>query len=277
MITTPKQQINVKLDLTQGWLNRRPIEVKQSDNETRFVVIRLTNMLPLNIVGYTPVIFFKRNDDKVLQNMAQVINAEEGEFFIKLSSTHLAINGKLTIEVVLFKGENKIMSFPHFDLTVVDSIHDEETFNPSEEDVSILWEMLGKIESVVSKLEGEYAEFEQGINQQFQASQTLRDESFAQSENLRETTFAQSEVSRNTTFTQSEEFRSNIFTQSEQQRVNTFTQAETSRNEAETQRQSQENSRQLSETTRQETFNQMVKDMQELCNALQLLSYDIVE
>lgn len=313
MSITPKQQINIKLDLTQGWMNNRAISLKQADNETRFLVIRLTNLLPLNITGYLPVIFIKRADDQILKGLGQVLNAENGELAFKLKSEHLAINGSLVFEVVLTKDETKIMSFPHFTLSVVDSIHDEDVFTPSEDDMSILWEALGKIQSVVPRLEQEYKEFELGITEQFQSAQELRDEAFTQSEALRTSTFNQSENTRATTFTQNEQQRNSAFTQAESQRNNTFTQAEETRKtsfehseaqrneafasaelerdssenirkEAETQRQFQEQTRQQAETDRQQAeeerrkeFAIMEEKVDKVYDSTITLSYVIVE
>lgn len=209
MSISPKQQINIKLDLTQGWINQRTIELKQGDNETRFLVIRLTNVLPLNITGYTPVVFFKRADNKILQKIGQVINHENGEFALVLNSSHLAVEGGLTIEVVLFKGESKVMSFPQFRLTIAGSIHDDdEAFDPTEEEMSALWQIIGEMQNTIASLEKEYISFEEEKEQQFQTNEARREGN---------------------------------------------------------------------ETTRQETFNKLMEDVQELCDSSQLLAYDIVE
>jgi len=208
MSITPKQQINIKLDLTQGWMNNRAISLKQADNETRFLVIRLTNLLPLNITGYLPVIFIKRADNQILKGLGQVLNAENGELAFKLKSEHLAINGSTIFEVVLTKDETKIMSFPHFTLNVVDSLHDEDIFTPSEEDLSILWEMIGEMQNTIASLEKEYISFEEEKERQFQENEIIRE---------------------------------------------------------------------ANETARQDAFQQLVEDVQELCNTSQLLAYDIIE
>ena len=208
MSITPKQQINIKLDLTQGWMNNRAISLKQADNETRFLVIRLTNLLPLNITGYLPVIFIKRADNQILKGLGQVLNAENGELAFKLKSEHLAINGSTIFEVVLTKDETKIMSFPHFTLNVVDSLHDEDIFTPSEEDLSILWEMIGEMQNTIASLEKEYISFEEEKERQFQENEIIRE---------------------------------------------------------------------VNETARQDAFQQLVEDVQELCNTSQLLAYDIIE
>ena len=208
MQVIPKQQINIKLDLTQGWVNNRDVSLKQCDNETRFLVVRLTNTLPLNITNYQPVMFVKRSDGKILKGLCQILNAEEGEFVFKLKSEHLASKGSLIFEVVLTKDETKIMSFPHFTLNVVDSLHDEDVFAPSEEDLSILWEMIGKMQNTIASLEKEYISFEEEKERQFQENEIIRE---------------------------------------------------------------------VNETARQDAFQQLVEDVQELCNTSQLLAYDIIE
>ena len=293
MPIVPRQQINIKLDLTQGWLNSRSVSLKQCDNETRFLVVRLTNTLPLNIASYQPVMFVKRSDGKILKGLCQTLNAEEGEFVFKLKSEHLAVNGLLTFEIVLTKDGTKIMSFPHFNLNVVDSLHDEDVFTPTEDDLSILWEVIGRMQASIEEIEKKYKQFEQEKESEFQTSEANRSSIFTQSENARQSTFTQNENQRGSiftqneaqragTFTQSESDRHNAFTQSEANRQTTFTQAEsvrqqaeTSRQQAENTRQSQESARQQAEALRQETFEGMQDTVQEIYSTT--LKYRIVE
>ena len=266
MSITPKQQINIKLDLTQGWMNNRAISLKQADNETRFLVIRLTNLLPLNIVGYQPVVFVKRNDGQILKGLGQVLNAEEGEFVFKLSSNHLAVNGSTIFEVVLTKDETKIMSFPHFTLNVVDSLHDEDVFAPSEDDLSILWEVIGRMQTVLDELDGKFEQFEQEKELEFQARETDRQNIFLQSENARQSAFAQSETQR-----------TNTFAQSEASRQDAFTQTENTRQQGETERQLAEMNRQQAEIERTEAFSAMEEKVDKVYNSTITLLYDVVE
>lgn len=253
MPVVPRQQINIKLDLTQGWLNSRSVSLKQCDNETRFLVVRLTNTLPLNIASYQPVMFVKRSDGKILKGLCQTLNAEEGEFVFKLKSEHLAVNGLLTFEIVLTKDGTKIMSFPHFILNVVDSLHDEDVFTPSEDDLSILWEVIDRMQNAMNNLDGRFEQFEQEKELEFQAN----------------------EANRLSTFTQSENARQSTFTQNEAQRASVFEQSENSRQQAENTRQSQESARQQAETLRQETFEGMQDTVQEVYSTT--LKYRIVE
>ena len=74
----PEQIIRVKLDLVKGWENKQYIEIKQSDNDTRYLLIRLTNLLPMNITGYQPTLMVKRADGKVLSTLCQVTQADKG-------------------------------------------------------------------------------------------------------------------------------------------------------------------------------------------------------
>ena len=253
MPVVPRQQINIKLDLTQGWLNSRSVSLKQCDNETRFLVVRLTNTLPLNIASYQPVMFVKRSDGKILKGLCQTLNAEEGEFVFKLKSEHLAVNGLLTFEIVLTKDGTKIMSFPHFALNVVDSLHDEDVFTPTEDDLSILWEVIDRMQNAMNNLDGRFEQFEQEKELEFQAN----------------------EANRLSTFTQSENARQSTFTQNEARRASAFEQSETSRQQAENMRQSQESARQQAEVSRQETFEGMQDTVQEVYSMT--LKYRIVE
>lgn len=170
----PRQTFYIQLDLEKGWVNSRSISLKQADNETRFLIIRLTNLLPLNIADYQPVIFVKRTDGQILKGLGQVLKPEQGEFAFKLTSHHLAVNGSVTLEVVLTKDENKIISFPHFSISVADSLHDEDVFEPSEEELSILWEIIGRMQNAYAEMEEQYNQFEQDKNLVFQANESNR-------------------------------------------------------------------------------------------------------
>lgn len=266
MQVIPKQQINIKLDLTQGWVNNRDVSLKQCDNETRFLVVRLTNTLPLNITNYQPVMFVKRSDGKILKGLCQILNAEEGEFVFKLKSEHLAVNGLLIFEIVLTKDETKIMSFPHFTLNVVDSLHDEDIFTPSEEDLSILWQIIGKMQTVLDELDGKFEQFEQEKELEFQARETDRQNIFLQSENARQSAFTQSETQR-----------TNTFAQSEASRQDAFTQTENTRQQGEAERQLAEMNRQQAETERVEAFSAMEEKVDKVYNSTITLLYDVVE
>lgn len=262
----PEQIIKIKLDLIEGWKNKQTIEIKQADNETRFLVIRLTNLLPLNIVGYQPVVFVKRADNQILKGLGQVLNAENGELAFKLKSEHLASKGSLIFEVVLTKDETKIMSFPHFTLNVVDSLHDEDVFAPSEDDLSILWEVIGRMQTVLDELDGKFEQFEQEKELEFQARETDRQNIFLQSENARQSAFAQSETQR-----------TNTFAQSEASRQDAFTQTENTRQQGEAERQLAEMNRQQAETERVEAFSAMEEKVDKVYNSTITLLYDVVE
>ena len=288
MQVIPKQQINIKLDLTRGWVNNRDVSLKQCDNETRFLVVRLTNTLPLNIASYQPVMFVKRSDGKILKGLCQTLNAEEGEFVFKLKSEHLASKGSLIFEVVLTKDETKIMSFPHFTLNVVDSLHDEDVFAPSEDDLSILWEVIGRMQASIEEIETKYKQFKQEKESEFQTSEANRSSIFTQSENARQSTFTQNEnqrgniftqneAQRASTFTQSESDRHNAFTQSEANRQTTFTQAESVRQQEEAERQLAEMNRQQAEIERAEAFSAMEEKVDKVYNSTITLLYDVVE
>ena len=170
-----------------------------------------------------------------------------------MKSEHLAVNGLLTFEIVLTKDGTKIMSFPHFILNVVDSLHDEDVFTPSEDDLSILWEVIDRMQNAMNNLDGRFEQFEQEKELEFQAN----------------------EANRLSTFTQSENARQSTFTQNEAQRASVFEQSENSRQQAENTRQSQESARQQAETLRQETFEGMQDTVQEVYSTT--LKYRIVE
>ena len=163
----PEQIIRVKLDLVKGWENKQYIEIKQADNDTRYLLIRLTNLLPMNITGYQPTLITKRADGKVLSTLCQVTQADKGEFIVPLSNTILGVIGAISFEVVLVKNESKILSFPQFTMQVVESLHDNVDFEPSEDDLQILWDVINRMETTTAKLENEFQEFKENKETEF--------------------------------------------------------------------------------------------------------------
>ena len=170
----PEQIIKIKLDLIEGWKNKRDIQIKQADNNTRYLLVRLANILPINIADCQPTLITKRADGKVLSTLCQVTQANKGEFIVPLSNNVLGVVGAISFEIVLVKDDTKILSFPQFTMQVVESLHDDVDFEPTEDDLQILWDVIARTQSIVTELETEYAQFEQEKEQEFQANETLR-------------------------------------------------------------------------------------------------------
>ena len=174
----PEQIIKVKLDLVKGWENKQYIEIKQSDNDTRYLLIRLTNLLPMNITGYQPTLMVKRADGLVLSALCQVIQNEKDEFIVPLSNNFLKVIGTISFEVVLVKNEEKILSFPQFTMQVVESLHDDVEFNPDDDELQILWEVINRMETTTTKLENEFQEFKGQKEIEFQSFIAEKDDEF---------------------------------------------------------------------------------------------------
>lgn len=182
----PEQIIRVKLDLVKGWENKQYIEIKQSDNDTRYLLIRLTNLLPMNITGYQPTLMVKRADGLVLSALCQVIQNEKGEFIVPLSNNFLKVIGTISFEVVLVKDGTQILSFPQFTMQVVESLHDDVEFNPDDEELSILWDIINRMETTTAKLENEFQEFKGQKETEFQSFIAEKDNEFQVKETERQ-------------------------------------------------------------------------------------------
>lgn len=182
----PEQIIKVKLDLVEGWKNKRDIQIKQADNETRYLAIRLTNLLPINIVGYQPTLITKRADGKVLSTLCQVTQADKGEFIVPLSNSILGVVGAISFEIVLVKDDTKILSFPQFTMQIVESLHDDVDFEPTEDDLQILWDVIAKMQTVTTELETEFQDFKESKTNEFQSFITEKDNQFQTSETSRQ-------------------------------------------------------------------------------------------
>ena len=182
----PEQIIRVKLDLVNGWENKQALQLKQADNETRYLFIRLTNLLPMNITGYQPTLIIKRADGKAISALGNVIEITRGEFVVPLIANYLKIAGTLTFEVVLVKDGTQILSFPQFAIQVVESFHDDVVFEPSDEELSILWDIINRMETTTTKLENEFQEFKGQKETEFQSFIAEKDNEFQVKETERQ-------------------------------------------------------------------------------------------
>lgn len=171
--TMPKQQINIKLDLQKGWLNQKAITLKQGDHLSRVFVIRVANTFPLNLTGCQPYLFVKQPDGEVLSKSCEMINASQGEFMVRLSSEMLKTNGTVSAEVVISKGGEGTLSFPHFAYTVEESLHDEVA-NEVTEEFGILWELIHETETSLVEMENRFGNFTQEKENEFQLAEAQR-------------------------------------------------------------------------------------------------------
>ena len=182
----PEQIIRVKLDLVNGWENKQALQLKQADNETRYLFIRLTNLLPMNITGYQPTLIIKRADGKAISVLGNVIEITRGEFVVPLIANYLKIAGALTFEVVLVKDGTQILSFPQFTMQVVESLHDDVEFNPDDDELQILWDVINKMETTTATLENDFQEFKENKETEFQSFVAEKDSEFQAKETERQ-------------------------------------------------------------------------------------------
>lgn len=198
----PKQQINIKLDLIKGWTNQSSIVLKQCDNNSRFLMVRVSNDTPMNIQGYNPVLFIKRGDGKIFTTSCQIVREDKGEFLVKLSQDILGVSGQLTLEVVLTKDGTEILSFPHFNLQVEDSLHDDVAEESSEE-VGILWELIHQTENSLVELDNRFGDFKQQKENEFQVAEAKRQ----QNETVRQQTYTRMENTVNQVYNTTLKYR----------------------------------------------------------------------
>ena len=173
--TTPKQQINIKLDLQKGWVNPKTIQLKQSDHNARIFMIRLVNTLPINLTGCQPTLFVKRADGTVVTGLGQMTRAEQGEFLVPLNSTVLGVVGQAIVEVVIVKDGEEILSFPHFNFEILESFHNSDEVAEGEE-VGILWELIGETRNSLDGLENRFVQFLGNKEQEFQRAEQVRNQ-----------------------------------------------------------------------------------------------------
>ena len=192
----PEQIIKIKLDLVEGWKNKRNIEIKQSDNDTRYLLIRLTNLLPMNITGYQPTLVVKRADGVVLSTLCQATQADKGEFIVALSNSILKTQGAISFEVVLVKDDAKILSFPQFTMQIVESLHDEVDFEPADDDLQILWDVIAKMQTATTKFDSDYQEFKTGVESDYQSFKESKTNEFQSFITEKDNQFQTSETSR---------------------------------------------------------------------------------
>ena len=139
-----KQQINIKIDLVQGWLNPSKFKLKQSDHKTRYFMIRVSNTLPINISGCQVCLFIKHPSGEQHDTMGTLVNAEQGEFMVELTSGLLKEVGTNYCEIVILKNGEAILSFPHFYFEVEESLHDNVSQEITDEQLGIFWELINQ-------------------------------------------------------------------------------------------------------------------------------------
>ena len=192
----PEQIIKVKLDLVEGWKNKRDIQIKQADNDTRYLLVRLANVLPINIADCQPTLITKRADGKVLSTLCQVTQADKGEFIVPLSNNILGAVGAVSFEVVLVKDDTKILSFPQFTMQIVESLHDEVDFEPTDDDLQILWDVIAKMQTATTKFDSDYQEFKTGVESDYQSFKESKTNEFQFFITEKDNQFQTSETSR---------------------------------------------------------------------------------
>lgn len=279
-----KQQINIKVDLVHGWVNEKAIELKQADHKTRFFMIRVSNILPINIEGCVPTVFFKQPNGETYDTLGKVVNANKGEFMVELTSTLLKGVGNNQCEIVLLKDGEAILSFPHFYFKVTESYHDDESSTITEEELSIFWGLINQANNALAQMGKNYASFEgqkEGEFQDFLAQKETQMEEFisekeAQVESFKNQKSQEFQEFINTKETQVEDFiaqKELELNQSESARQS----SETSREENEEGRINAETLRQEAENMRQQNFVIMEEKVDKIYNSTITLLYEIVE
>ena len=125
-----------------------------------------------------------------------------------LSNSILGVTGAVSFEAVLVKDNTKILSFPQFTMQVIESLHDDVDFEPTEDDLQILWDIINRMETTTAKLENEFQEFKGQKETEFQSFIAEKDNEFQVKETERqvaEMNRQQAEIERAEAFSAMEE------------------------------------------------------------------------
>lgn len=279
-----KQQINIKVDLVHGWVNEKAIELKQADHKTRFFMIRVSNILPINIEGCVPTVFFKQPNGETYDMLGKIVNANKGEFMIELTSTLLKGVGTNHCEIVLLKDGEAVLSFPHFYFNVTESYHDDESNTVTEEELSTFWGLIAQANNALIQMGEDYTAFKGQKDEEFQEFLTQKE---IQTEEFISEKEVQIEAFKNQKSQEFQEFINDKETQLEDfigQKEAELNQSESARQLSETTRQTNEEGRvnaetlrQEAENMRQENFITMEEKVDKVYNSTITLLYEVVE
>lgn len=166
----------------------------------------------IDLTGCEVIIGIKNNSGEKLINSCIIENAVEGKVTIPFTTTALSMLGVNNFEVVLYKGDKKIVS-PKYSYRVVESVSDED-FITGSNNYDILLVLMGKVQDVLDKSEGITSRIEE-FEKEVVASENLRIEN----EKLRQTQEEKRKenellrISNETTRQAQEENRQTIFGQ----------------------------------------------------------------
>ena len=186
----PKDQINIRIDLRQGWLNKKNIVLKQSDHLSRVFVVKVSNNHLFNLTGYQAYLYFRRADGTIIGKTCSLLNATQGELMCKLSTDDLSIVGETQVEVVISKATDGALSFPHFSFMVEESFYKEEAV--TDEEMKLVWDVINEARDEIKKVGEEYKAFEGELKNEFDENEQKRQDNETvriEAENDRQATF----------------------------------------------------------------------------------------
>lgn len=153
------------------------IVAKQGDIDARSITFKLiNNSLPFDLTGIDVRVYGMKSDGNSLFNDATIVDVKKGICEVKLTSQMLASAGDLKLELVLYKGKQKLSSIP-FSISVIQSVNKEGVIESTDEFTALVI-ALDKVNKVVDSFQVLYSEIETKFNTKYSAITTQFDNKF---------------------------------------------------------------------------------------------------
>ncbi|WP_434302708.1 BppU family phage baseplate upper protein, partial [Clostridium botulinum] len=97
--------------------------LKQGDNNSVLNITLVQNSVPFDLTGTTIRINYKRPDNKIFLQMADVVNATDGEVKINILTKALESIGEIKADLSIFDKDNRKITSATFSMFVDSSVY----------------------------------------------------------------------------------------------------------------------------------------------------------
>lgn len=114
--------------------------LKQGDNNSVLNIILVQNSVPFDLTGTTIRINYKRPDNKIFLQMADVVNATDGEVKINILTKALESIGEIKADLSIFDKDNRKITSATFSMFVDSSVYRNDYIDKEDLDlIQSIW------------------------------------------------------------------------------------------------------------------------------------------
>ncbi|MBO0555280.1 DUF2479 domain-containing protein [Clostridium botulinum] len=114
--------------------------LKQGDNNSVLNIILVQNSVPFDLTGTTIRINYKRPDNKIFLQMADVVNATDGKVKINILTKALESIGEVKADLSVFDKDNRKITSATFSMFVDGSVYRNDYLEPEDLDlIQSIW------------------------------------------------------------------------------------------------------------------------------------------